>query len=103
MILDYKYRTQLHHVRISFNTPTFDIIEKVNMTMTFKKWNVNQYSNIKDERASFEDLLSSVGGTMGLFTGFSLISGVEMIYFLTKLIYMLMQKIFIKQSKSKYR
>ena len=49
-------------IRIYFSTPTFDRITK-------------------DEKANFEDKLSVIGGTMGLLTGFSLISGVEIIYF----------------------
>ena len=58
----YDRRTKLHWVRIYFATPTFDRITK-------------------DEKANFEDKLSAIGGTMGLLTGFSIISGVEIIYF----------------------
>ena len=69
-------------VRIYFDTPTFDKITK-------------------DERAKFEDMLSTIGGerkakkyfqtqnvkgTMGLLTGFSVISGVEILYFLLKIV-----------------
>ena len=54
-------------MRIYFGTPTFDRIEK-------------------DRAAKFEDVLSTIGGTMGLLTGFSLISAVEIIYFATKII-----------------
>lgn len=57
--------SKLRLVKIFFSTPTFDMI-----TM--------------DERANFETKLSVIGGTMGLFTGFSLISGVEIIYFIVK-------------------
>ena len=32
------------------------------------------------------DQLSAIGGTMGLLTGFSIISGVEILYFLGKII-----------------
>ena len=31
-------------------------------------------------------MLSAIGGTMGLLTGFSIISGVEIIYFATKIL-----------------
>ena len=31
------------------------------------------------------DMLSAIGGTMGLLTGFSLISGVEILYFAFKI------------------
>ena len=50
-----------------FDTPTFDKITK-------------------DSAAKPVDMLSAIGGTMGLLTGFSIISGVEIIYFATKII-----------------
>ena len=53
-------------MRIYFDTPTFDKITK-------------------DERAKFEDVLSTIGGTLGLLTGFSIISGVEIIYFVLRI------------------
>ena len=56
-------RADLQYVRISFDTPTFDRITK-------------------DRSAKFVDMLSAIGGTMGLLTGFSIISGVEILYFL---------------------
>ena len=49
-----------------FDTPTFDIIQK-------------------DGAAKWEDKLSAIGGTMGLLTGFSIISGVEILYFAVKI------------------
>ena len=57
----------MRFVRIYFDTPTFDRITK-------------------DRAAKFVDMLSAIGGTMGLLTGFSIISGVEIIYFTLKLI-----------------
>ena len=39
----------------------------------------------KDRAAKFVDQLAAVGGTMGLLTGFSLISGVEIVYFAVKM------------------
>ena len=39
-----------------------------------------------DTAAKFEDKLSAIGGTMGLLTGFSIISAVEIIYFASKVI-----------------
>ena len=41
----------------------------------------------QDRKAKFVDQLSNVGGTMGLLTGFSLISGVEILYFLGKMFF----------------
>ena len=46
----------------------------------------------KDVAATFTDRLSTVGGTFGLLTGFSLISGVEILYFLAKSIFSLLQR-----------
>ena len=54
-------------VRIYFDATTFDRITK-------------------DTSAKYVDMLSAVGGTMGLLTGFSIISGVEIIYFGVKII-----------------
>ena len=64
----YEWKNQLRYVRIYFDTPTFDRITK-------------------DRAAKFVDMLSAIGGTMGLLTGFSIISGVEIIYFAAKIIY----------------
>ena len=63
MVLGYEIKTRLHWVKIYFATPTFDNIQK-------------------DEKANFETKFSTVGGTMGLLTGFSILSGVEILYFL---------------------
>ena len=59
---------RLKFVQISMSTSTFDVIKK-------------------DRAAKFVDQLSAIGGTMGLLTGFSLISGVEIIYFMVKIFY----------------
>ena len=40
----------------------------------------------KDRAAKFVDMLSAIGGTMGLLTGFSIISAVEIMYFTVKMI-----------------
>ena len=64
--LDYQPKaTQLHWIRIYFATPTFDLI-------------------IKDEKANLETKISVIGGTMGLFAGFSIISGIELLFFVLK-------------------
>ena len=59
--------SRLKFVQISMSTSTFDVIKK-------------------DRAAKFVDQLSAIGGTMGLLTGFSLISGVEIIYFMVKIV-----------------
>ena len=58
----YQWKDNLRYVRIYFDTPTFDRITK-------------------DRAAKFVTILSAIGGTMGLLTGFSIISGIEMIFF----------------------
>ena len=70
-------RAELQPVRIYFGTPTFDRVTK-------------------DSAAKFVDMLSAIGGTMGLLTGFSLISGVEIFYFMFKLIFQTLYRIFRK-------
>ena len=67
-ISDHAWNNKLRLVRIYFDTPTFDRI-------------------IKDRSAKFVDMLSAIGGSMGLLTGFSIISAVEIIYFATKIIF----------------
>ena len=63
----------MRYLRIYFDTPSFERITK-------------------DEAAKFSDVISAIGGTMGLFTGFSIISGVEIIYFAWKIIFYNMKK-----------
>ena len=53
----------LQSVEIYFDTATFDDIER-------------------DKKIKTEAQLSLIGGTMGLLTGFSIISGVEIVFFL---------------------
>ena len=45
-----------------------------------------------DRAAKFVDMLAAFGGTMGLLTGFSLISGVEILYFGMKIIFEFINK-----------
>ena len=54
-------------MQIYFDTATFDDIER-------------------EKKIKTEAQLSLIGGTMGLLTGFSIISGVEIIFFLFRLI-----------------
>ena len=61
------YKSELQYVKIIFETSQFMMIQK-------------------DRAAKFADMLSALGGTIGLLTGFSLISGVEIIYFAAKFI-----------------
>ena len=52
-------------VHIYFDTATFDLIEK-------------------DTKNTLETQISVIGGTMGLFSGFSILSAVEIVYFVVK-------------------
>ena len=65
IIPDFKWNNNMRLVRIFFKTPTFDRITK-------------------DQAVKFVDILSGIGGTMGLLTGFSIISGIEILYFVVK-------------------
>ena len=66
-------KTKLRWVRIFFDTPTFDHI-------------------IKDEKANFVAKISAIGGTMGLLTGFSIISGMEILFFTAKILFAVIKK-----------
>ena len=47
---------------------------------------------LQDRAAKFVDQLSAIGGTMGLLTGFSLISAVEILYFVAKIFYKILKR-----------
>ena len=55
----------LQVIEIYFDSATFDEIRR-------------------DVKVTVEAQLGLIGGTMGLLTGFSILSGVEIIYFITK-------------------
>ena len=64
---EFEWKNKLRFVRIYFDTPTLERITK-------------------DRAAKFVDMMSAIGGTMGLLTGFSIISAVEIVYFMTKIV-----------------
>ena len=66
-------RKNLLFIKIHFVSPVFDRITK-------------------DRAEKFSDVLSAIGGTMGLLTGFSIISGVEIVYFGIKVMYRMFAK-----------
>ena len=61
-------------MEIKFDTSTFDRVTK-------------------DQAAKWQDRLSAIGGTMGLLTGFSIISAVEILYFAAKIIINYLRKL----------
>ena len=60
-------KQDLRFIKIIFFTEVFDVVTK-------------------DKAVNFVDMLSAIGGTMGLLTGFSIITAVEIIYFTTKIL-----------------
>ena len=62
--------------------PTYNAYEKdiAVVTFFFDTGTVVEYVN--DERMSLEQFISQIGGLMGLCTGFSFISGIEILYWL---------------------
>ena len=62
-----EWKNRLRFVKIYFNTPTIDVVTK-------------------DRAAKFSSVLSSVGGTLGLFTGLSIFGGIEIVYYVLKII-----------------
>ena len=65
LLQGYAWNDSYSMISIYIETPAFDEIEH-------------------DRVPKFVDMLSAIGGTFGLFTGFSLISGIEILFFLTK-------------------
>ena len=45
-------------------------------------------------------MFSLIGGTMGLLTGFSIISGVEIFYFVVKIVFEIFREVFKKDLKT---
>ena len=64
---------KLHIVNIYFNTPTVDEITK-------------------DAKTNIMTQISVIGGTLGLFTGFSIMSGFEILYFVVRIALGMMEK-----------
>ena len=60
-------------VQIYIDTATYDEVEK-------------------DEKVTFEAQLGVVGGTMGLFAGFSILSAVEIVYFFVRFLLTVVSK-----------
>ena len=63
----------LQVVQIYFGTATYDEI-------------------VNDVSVSLGDQISAIGGTMGLFAGFSILSAVEVLYFMLKFLFSLMSQ-----------
>ena len=83
LIVDYNAKLDLKYVRINFDATTFDRITK-------------------DTAAKFVDKFSAIGGTMGLLTGFSIISGVEILYFSVQFTLQSLKKLVAGKSVDKH-
>ena len=83
MIVDYYVKLGFKYVRIYFDATTFDRITK-------------------DKAAKFVDKFSAIGGTFGLLTGFSIISGVEILYFSVQFILQSVKKLVAGKSLDKH-
>ena len=81
-LLVFEKEVTLKYLRIFFEAEPFDKITK-------------------DSSAKFSDVLAAIGGTMGLLTGFSIISGIEILYFGIKII-LNSVKIHIKRKKGQW-
>ena len=81
--LEFDWKSNLRFIKIQFDAPVF---EKVT----------------KDRSAKFVDQLSAIGGTMGLLTGFSIISGVEFLYFSSRVALHYIIRIMGKQANMDY-
>ena len=80
--VDKFFKLDLRYVRIYFDATTLDRITK-------------------DRAAKLEDMMATIGGTMGLFTGFSIISGVEILYFFGKIILHALKKSIVDKDSKK--
>ena len=80
----------LEAVYIYFDTATYDEIERDEKVVF---WNHlffdshDVYLSPKHFKVTMEAQLGLIGGTMGLLTGFSILSGVEIIYYLLRFIF----------------
>ena len=74
-------------VHIYFDTPTFDRVEK-----DLKVARNNSFLCILCIQVTLVAQLGLIGGTMGLFTGFSILSGIEIFYFTAKFFFERIEK-----------
>ena len=67
-------------IKLQFVAPTFDRVTK-------------------EKAATFVNMLSAIGGTLGLLTGFTIITAVEIVYFATKIIIGYINVFFIQKKE----
>ena len=84
----------LQVVQIYFDTPTYDEVERDVKVAFVLQFEMKFYKNLNHlwhlsfsfapNQVTLESALGLIGGTMGLFTGFSILSGIEIVYYALK-------------------
>ena len=80
-------------IQIYFDTATYDEIEK-DVKVTVQSAHVDPFLFVKYQhrlhaQVTLESALGLIGGTMGLLTGFSILSGIEIVYYVLKFFFAL--------------
>ena len=89
-------KSSLQVVHIYFDTATYDEIQRDVKVHLFSKIQII----LPWLQVTLEAQLGLIGGTMGLLTGFSILSGVEIIFYILKLVFFLCNNIEILFSGS---
>ena len=84
-------------VQIYFDTASYD---QAHDFQTLERKNHFFLQILRDKKLKFEAQLSLIGGTMGLLTGFSVISAVEILFFLVNLV---MKSVLFKHRKNAHK
>ena len=80
---------------IFFDTTTYDEIERDVKVMYAPYWSAGSYlptknkKNPSSSKVTMEAALGLIGGTMGLLTGFSILSGIEILYYIVRFGFMM--------------
>ena len=83
-------------IKVSHKTLTFFpalVARETNLEIFEIHFDTSTYDKVdKDIKITLEAQLGLIGGTMGLLLGFSILSGVEIIYFVGKFFYTLLYR-----------
>ena len=83
--------TQLDFFEIHFDTSTYDKVDRdIKVTVKILSPKIHILMKKRDPKVTVEAQLGLIGGTLGLLTGFSILSGVEIIYFAGKFFFSLL-------------
>ena len=84
----------MEEVYIFFDTTTYDEIERDVKVMYAPYWSAGSYlptknkKNPSSSKVTMEAALGLIGGTMGLLTGFSILSGIEILYYIVRFVFL---------------